>query len=75
MVAALNTETNATIWHVFGNVVVMTLLRPEVIDSVFIVNNFAGCRKTRLKSLFVSIGYSIFKIAAPLVGTVKLQVF
>ena len=59
MVAALNIETNATIWHVLGNVVVMTLLHPEVIDSVFIVNNFAACGKTRLKSLFVSIGYSI----------------
>ena len=52
VVAALNTETNATIWHVFGNVVVMTLLRPEVIDSVFIVNNFAACGKTRLKIFF-----------------------
>ena len=60
VVAALNTETNATIWHVLGNVVVMTLLRPEVIDSVFIVNNFAACGETRLKSLFISVGYSMF---------------
>ena len=53
VVAALNTaDKRHTIWHVLGNVVVMTLLRPEVIDSVFIVNNFAACGKTRLKIFF-----------------------